>query len=234
MVRIAKLAAASKGTGRRERKQAETREKLFRCATELFAKHGFADTRVEQITEAADVAKGTFFNYFQSKEHLLIYFAGRQIEKVDKCLAEAQQTSTVPIGRRLRALAHDLLHDPGRTPELARSVIAAFVTVEAVRNIIREHITGIGRQRLSQIIQIGQDRGELRDDHKAIDLARTFQQTMFGTMLLWSLNPNCQLDELIDLTVDVLLAGIRSKRAAAGTTRHARRDSRKEGKSHER
>ncbi len=229
MVSKRMAAKTSKATGRRERKQAETREKLFRCATELFAKYGFADTRVEQITEAADVAKGTFFNYFRSKEHLLIYLAGKQIDKVERCLA-ASQESAIPIGERLRVLAHELLQDPGRTPELARSVIAAFVTVEAVRNIIREHITGTGRQKLSQIIQLGQDRGELRGDLKAIDLARTFQQTMFGTMLLWSLNPHLKLHEVIDQTVDVLLAGIRpGKRPVA----NSRRDSRKEGRSHE-
>ena len=59
------------GMGRRERRAAETRLRLFRCALRLFAERGFPNVTVEEITEAADVGKGTFFNYFQSKDHVL-------------------------------------------------------------------------------------------------------------------------------------------------------------------
>jgi len=77
--------------GRRERKRNETVDKLLQAAIELFATNGFAGTRVEEITERADVSKGTFFNYFPSKEHILMHFAGRQVGKVQDCLAAAQQ-----------------------------------------------------------------------------------------------------------------------------------------------
>ena len=57
---------------RRTRRRNETKERLFRTALQLFAKKGYVNTRVEEITAAADVAKGTFFNYFPTKEHLLV------------------------------------------------------------------------------------------------------------------------------------------------------------------
>jgi AcrR family transcriptional regulator len=57
--------------GRRERRAAETRVRLFRSAMRLFAERGFQNVTVEDITEAADVGKGTFFNYFQSKDQVL-------------------------------------------------------------------------------------------------------------------------------------------------------------------
>ena len=60
---------------RRERRSAELRERLFRSALQLFAQKGFAETTVEDITEAADVGKGTFFNYFPSKDHILLAFS---------------------------------------------------------------------------------------------------------------------------------------------------------------
>jgi hypothetical protein len=59
-------------SGRRERRTVETRESLFRAALDLFARKGFTETTVEDITEAADVGKGTFFNYFPSKDHILL------------------------------------------------------------------------------------------------------------------------------------------------------------------
>ena len=57
--------------GRRERHREETRQRLFDAALKLFAERGYLETTVEDITEAADVGKGTFFNYFPTKEHVL-------------------------------------------------------------------------------------------------------------------------------------------------------------------
>src|ERR1035437_3948498 len=83
------------GMGRRQRRAAETRLRLFRCALQLFAERGFPNVTVEDITEAADVGKGTFFNYFQSKEHVLGVMAEIQLGKVREAAAlaeEGQQT----------------------------------------------------------------------------------------------------------------------------------------------
>ena len=38
----------------------------------LFDQFGYEATSVRQITEKAQVAKGTFFNYFPSKDHILL------------------------------------------------------------------------------------------------------------------------------------------------------------------
>ena len=56
---------------RRERKKQETRQGLLEAALALFRERGYDETTIEEITDRADVAKGTFFNYFPSKEALL-------------------------------------------------------------------------------------------------------------------------------------------------------------------
>jgi AcrR family transcriptional regulator len=58
--------------GLRERKKIRTRETLRREAYRLFELHGYADTTVEQIAEAADVSPSTFFRYFAGKATLLV------------------------------------------------------------------------------------------------------------------------------------------------------------------
>ncbi|MFE0020973.1 TetR/AcrR family transcriptional regulator [Amycolatopsis sp. NPDC059021] len=57
-------------TGRRERKKQQTRQALSAAATALFAERGFESVTVAEIAAAADVAVGTVFNYFDSKEEL--------------------------------------------------------------------------------------------------------------------------------------------------------------------
>lgn len=58
--------------GRRERKKVETRRTIVRVALSLALEHGLEGLTVAQISEAADIAPRTFFNYFSSKEEALV------------------------------------------------------------------------------------------------------------------------------------------------------------------
>lgn len=53
------------------RKGAATRARLVTAAARVFAELGFLQTRITDITKAADAASGTFYVYFDSKEDIL-------------------------------------------------------------------------------------------------------------------------------------------------------------------
>src|SRR5271165_2641776 len=88
---------------RRGRRSAELRERLFRAALDQFSKKGFLETTVEDITNAADVGKGTFFNYFPSKDHILLAFGELQLGKLQLAMEEARRSS-MPLPEFLRSL----------------------------------------------------------------------------------------------------------------------------------
>ncbi|WP_331729108.1 TetR/AcrR family transcriptional regulator (plasmid) [Streptomyces sp. NBC_01003] len=54
--------------GRRERNRLRVKNRICETALLLFTRQGYDQTTVDEITEAADVARGTFFNHFQRKE----------------------------------------------------------------------------------------------------------------------------------------------------------------------
>jgi len=58
--------------GRRERKRLETRGRLIRAASALFAEKGYQNATMEDVSARADVGVGTVYNYFSSKEGLLL------------------------------------------------------------------------------------------------------------------------------------------------------------------
>src|ERR1700729_1595534 len=92
---------------RRQRRSSQTRERLFRAALDLFAKHGFADTTVEDITNAADVGKGTFFNYFPSKDHILIAFSDMQLGKLER-FVETARNGREPMRAFFRTMSQQM------------------------------------------------------------------------------------------------------------------------------
>ena len=59
----------------RERKKLKTRESIQREAMRLIQKQGYEKTTIEQIAAAVEVSPSTFFNYFPSKEDVVLYDA---------------------------------------------------------------------------------------------------------------------------------------------------------------
>src|SRR6202040_3917675 len=121
---------------RRQKRSLQIRERLFRAALDLFAQHGFADTTVEDITNAADVGKGTFFNYFPSKDHILLAFAEMQLAKL-QAIIENRRTTRDPAPQFLRTLAIRLTEEPGRNPSIVRALLLANLSSTAVRESMR-------------------------------------------------------------------------------------------------
>jgi AcrR family transcriptional regulator len=58
--------------GRRERRKAVTKAELLRAGRTLFSRAGLYESRIEDLTETAGIAKGTFYLYFDRKEDLAL------------------------------------------------------------------------------------------------------------------------------------------------------------------
>jgi AcrR family transcriptional regulator len=207
--------------GRRERRKAETREKLFRTAMHLFAERGFFQTTTEDITAAADVGQGTFFNYFPSKQHILTVLSGKQIEKVTAARCEAE-AAEMPIRVVLYKLMHAIAKEPGRSQPLTRSLFAAITSNDDVRDLTRGTMA-YGRGLVAEIIAAGQKRREIRKDREATALAMAFQRSVLGTLLLWAMQPKGDLDAWLDETFKDFWA--------AAETRTSPRANKSEGRS---
>ncbi|PDT14663.1 TetR family transcriptional regulator [Rhizobium sp. J15] len=114
--------------GRRERKRRQTRERIEQAAMTLFLERGFEATTIEDITEAADVSKRSFFDYFPSKEEvvfawqdsfadrLMAAVAARPAEEPSVKAVEAAIMATVVASADESGMAlHELIQ---RTPAL--------------------------------------------------------------------------------------------------------------------
>ena len=192
--------------GRRARRQAETRARILRAALELVARQGLQATTVEQITEAADVGKGTFFNYFPSKEHVMAGFGEIQLAKLRRALEPEASSGQAP--RELWwKLTRELAQEPGHSPNLVRGLISANLGSESVMNLSRRNLAR-GRALLAELIARGQERRQLRRNLDPARTARVFQQNLLGTLLLWALDPSVPFEPCLDATFEFFWAAV--------------------------
>ena len=211
------LSTSTAPPDRRQRRSSQTRERLFRAALDLFARRGFADTTVEDITNAADVGKGTFFNYFPSKDHMLLAFGEMQLGKLQSIIENLRRTRE-PVPQFFRTLAVRMTEEPARNPSIVRALLLANLSSTPVREGMRK-IQAHMHTLLSEFVQIGQQRGEVRDDLPPGDIAQVFRQTVFGTLLVWSLYGDDSLATRISTALDVLWQGLSPRGGLAPLTR---------------
>jgi AcrR family transcriptional regulator len=198
-----------KTPNRRERRRAETRERIIRSALRLFSERGVTATTVEDITNAADVGKGTFFNYFPSKEHILAHLCQLQMGKIREFVAQAMH-SRETMDRVLYKLALIITEEFAHSPELVRSILAPFFSTESARDQMADDLEQ-DREILAELMAARQKRGEIRGDFAPIDLALQAQRALFGTTILWSLDPSKPLPDCLKEMSNVLWSGIRAK-----------------------
>jgi AcrR family transcriptional regulator len=207
---------------RRERRSADIRERLFRAALHLFAVRGYLNTTVEDITEAADVGKGTFFNYFPTKEHVLATYGQERLAAIERALEKARNADgrVLPI---LKQLITGLCGQSSQSPELLRSIFAAHYSSAVVRGALQKRLQR-GRRLFAEMFALAQKSGEIRDDLSPADLGRLTHIIFMGLALVWSLNPDTALqktaDEIWELLAPNLVnsnSGAKRKRARRAT-----------------
>jgi AcrR family transcriptional regulator len=120
--------------GRRDRKKNETRQALRDAAHRLFAEKGFSQTTIDDIAEAADVSRRTFFRYYDSKDDLLRSDVSDLLPVMLAAL-RARPADEPPFAAILAALR--TLIGPDGPPSVAQSLADPLVGFRARLSLIR-------------------------------------------------------------------------------------------------
>lgn len=66
----------------REINKERTKQRILDVALAMFREKGFRQATMRDIAEAAEIALGTTYNYFPTKEHIALYFFERALDRV--------------------------------------------------------------------------------------------------------------------------------------------------------
>jgi hypothetical protein len=191
-----KAFAATPRVSRRERRAAETRIKLFRSALALIAERDLANVTVEDITEAADVGKGTIFTTSQLKSTCSESWPRVSLESCKRPRRELSRAMN-PLHPELHRLGQRLAEEPGRSPGPARALISSFLGNESVRQILKRNMA-LGLKFIAEVVRIGQERAEIDRSLKKGVVAMQLLQMTLGAVLLWSLHEKPALSNWIE------------------------------------
>jgi AcrR family transcriptional regulator len=92
-----------KGIPLTEEEQAKRRHEIFHQVVNIFLKKGFHETSMREIAEAAGLGKSTLYDYFKTKDEILVYFFEDQLnDMTEEAQKIALQNSAADV--RLRKI----------------------------------------------------------------------------------------------------------------------------------
>ncbi len=169
---MADVATETPAPGRRERRRAETNRRLLEAARDLFAEQGVDNTRINEITDRADVGFGSFYNYFADKDAI-----------VEAVLSAMTEEHGAAVDRLTAGVA-----DPAEVMAIAHRHFVRLAIAEPTwgRLVLRLDLThhvlarALGH-RAARDIQAGVDAGRFRVTDPALTL-NAMGGALLGTM----------------------------------------------------
>lgn len=157
---------ACKTRGPSPLKTEKTRETIIKAALDVFIEHGFADARISDISKRAGVAKGSVYNYFQTKERL---FESVLHEFIATARIELQEGHRQP-GESIKQYLKRVLLPVIKTLESSgRAHIARLVITEGTRFpvLAKAYLHEVHQpllDALQSLLDTALKEGELRND----------------------------------------------------------------------
>src|SRR5512135_2402346 len=91
--------------GLREEKKAEQRRAILSTAAALFRKKGYEETRIRDIVDRLRISEVTFFNYFPTKDALIVAFAVEGLEHSMVSVKRELEHHDISVPDRFRSIA---------------------------------------------------------------------------------------------------------------------------------
>jgi len=169
---------------RTDKKKAQTREKIFRAAKELFLEKGFHRATVEEIAEKADVAKGTFFNHFATKDAVLFYIGEQRMILLDNLL-EKELIDTKDAREKIITWLEVFGRANEEDKEILSLVAREIFNMELAKMQPEKEMETQLKYKLGEIIKEGQLSGQFRRKFDPNEGADVFVGMYFFTLFQW-------------------------------------------------
>lgn len=204
--------------GRRERNKQKVRQRLYSSALTLFAEQGYDRTSIDEIAELADVARGTFFNYFHRKEDLIGEWGLQRRallrERLDASTPPGAYERTEARLRRCMTALADINEEERET-----TIAMLMAWAKAGRPLLEEPYAC---EVFEEIVAAGVAHGELGPELSPPQVSNVVRDAYLGVLYRWAQAGGtgvCLHAELESL-LQILLHGVLRSGRPAGARPH--------------
>lgn len=168
----------------RQRKKRETRARIIDVAIRMFGERGIAAPTVEEIAAAADVGKGTIYNYFATKEEIVVAF----MVEVEKRV-QAKVSDFAMRRGPLESILADFIRYQLELKEPYRDFVRVFMAQVYTRGAeLLPHFEEMQKAINPPLIELFERllrRGLIREDANLDTLIEIFKLLHIGIVTVW-------------------------------------------------
>src|SRR5215470_14525084 len=198
---------------RRERKKAAVRRRIIETAVDLFGRHGLDGVTVEHIADVADLGKGTIYNYFQTKEDIVVAYMVEKEREVQARIAHLAESK----GRMASILAAYI-----QLQFRLKRPYHAFVRVFLAQMCLRTEqflpymveMQKLIDPNLEALFHGLKKRGLIRGDVDVPELVGVFKTIHLGLTVLWAVEgpPFRGTDRIVRQEIRLFCEGLEKKK----------------------
>jgi AcrR family transcriptional regulator len=174
------------------RAQQARRQRVIDAAMSLALEGGYEAVQMRDVAAGADVAMGTVYRYFTSKDHLLAASLVHWVEQLDSRLAQSPAQGVSPAARVIDALDR-ALRSMGRQPTLVGAVFTALASPDPAAIECQQQVSVLMEGIITRAI--GEPQPPDISDRARI-LGHVWYSALVGWVNGWS-NMNRVHDELV-------------------------------------
>ncbi|MDB6130416.1 MAG: transcriptional regulator [Verrucomicrobiales bacterium] len=199
---------------RRHRKKDAVRTKIIAAAVRLFSRDGMDLVTVDQIAKAADIGKGTIYNYFAAKEDIVLAFMadveGKLQKKAGRLAASDESLQSIltsfislqfrekrPYYRFVRVFLGQMFN---RTEQFLPFMVEMQKMIDPP---------------LETLFRSLQERGMIRKDVPLAELILVFKTVHMGLSALWAIEgpPFRATEKVLQLEMKLFCEGLEARRS---------------------
>lgn len=190
---------------RREMKKIQSRKAILDSAASLFQSRGLEDVAIADIMSGADLGIGTFYNYFDSKDDVLMELLGRIMKELGervRVLSEERRPVTEILRELLLAAARLLGQNRYVLPLFLRAAQQATLLKRSEASVSAPPFTVL----FTRLVEEGQANGEFRYDIPTAIISELFH-SLFQAAAFSKLE--IPFEENVRLKLGLILDGMR-------------------------
>lgn len=175
----------------------ETKNKIYNAAVTVINEKGFHNTSIEDITSYADVAKGSFYTHFESKEAIVFYTFQQSDEMYDKAFAQIKDEDFLDMMIHFVKISYTEYEKRGKG--IIKAIVSSYFTFTDYNFYSKDRDL---MKCLNKIIEKGKEQ-EVLDIHIPTDrYVNLLLSTLVGVEVMWCLDD--QGNSLADMIADAV------------------------------